>query len=60
MNILKLILMTASTLRFLNYSFLIDKIILTVDFSLKKRNATLYQINSEMSKNYFSRYESDL
>ena len=36
MNILKLILTSASILRFLNYSFLTDKIILTVDFSLKK------------------------
>ena len=36
MNILKLILTTASTLKFLNYSFLIDEIILIVDFSLKK------------------------
>ena len=59
-NILKLILTTASTLRFLNYFFLINKIILVVDFSLKRWNAILFQINSETSKNHFSRYESGL
>ena len=36
MNILKLILTTASTLRSSNYSLLTDETILTVDFSLKK------------------------
>ena len=60
MNILKLILTTASALRSLNYSLLIDEIILAVDFSLKKWNAILFQINSETSKNHSSRYESDL
>ena len=60
MNILKSILTTASTLRFLNYSSLTDEIILTVDFRLKKWNAILFQINSETSKNHSSRYESDL
>ena len=60
MNILNLILTTASTLRFLNYSFLIDEISLIVDFSLKKWNAILFQINSETNKNDFFRYENDL
>ena len=60
MNTLKLILTTASTLKFLNYSFLIDEIILTVDFSLKKWDVILFQINSETSKNHSSRYESGL
>ena len=60
MNILKLILTIASTLRFLNYSSLIDEIILTVDFSLKKWGAILFQINFKTSKNHFSRYENDL
>ena len=60
MNILKSILTIASTLKFLNYSFLIDEIILTVDFSLKKWNVILFQINSETSKNHSSRYESGL
>ena len=60
MNILKLILTTASTLKFLNYSSLIDKIILTVNFSLKRENVILFQINSETSKNHSSRYENDL
>ena len=60
MNILKLILTTASTLRLLNYSFLTDEIILAVDFSLKKWSVILFQINSETSKNHSSRYESDL
>ena len=35
-NILKLILKTVSTLKFLNYSFLSDEIILAVDFNLKE------------------------
>ena len=59
-NILKLILTTASTLKLLNYSFLIDKIILIVDFSLKKWDAILIQINSETSKIYSFRYKSNL
>ena len=60
MNILKLILTTASALRCLNYSLLTDEIILTVDFSLKKWNAILFQINSKTNKNHSSRYENDL
>ena len=36
MNILKLILTTASVLKSLNYSSLIDEIILTVNFNLKR------------------------
>ena len=36
MNILKLTLTTASALKSLNYFFLIDKIILTMNFNLKK------------------------
>ena len=36
MNILKLILTTAPTLKFLNCSFLINEIILAVNFSLKE------------------------
>ena len=39
MNILKLTLTTASALKSLNYFFLIDEIILTVNFSLKKWSA---------------------
>ena len=60
MNILKLILTTASTLRFLNYFSLTDEIILAVDFNLKKWSVILFQINSETSKNHSSRYESGL
>ena len=60
MNILKLILTTAPTLKFLNYSFLTDEIILAVNFSLKKWNVILLQSNSETNKNHSSRYESDL
>ena len=52
--------MTASTLRLLNYSFLIDEIILVVDFSLKRWDVILSQINSETNKNHSSRYENDL
>ena len=36
MNILKLMLTIAFALKSLNYFFLIDKIILTVNFNLKK------------------------
>ena len=60
MNILKLILVTASALKPLNYSFLTDEIILAVDFHLKKWDVILSQINSETSKNYSSRYKSGL
>ena len=60
MNILKLILTTASTLKFLNYFFLIDEIILTVTFNLKRWDVILFQINSERNKNHSSRYRSDL
>ena len=60
MNILKLTLTTASALRPLNYSFLTDEIILTVDFNLKRWDVILFQINSETSKNHFPRYENGL
>ena len=60
MNILKLTLTTASTLKLLNYFFLIDEIILTVNFSLKKWNATFLQVNFESDKRHFSQYESEL
>ena len=60
MNILKLILTTAPTLRLLNYSSLTDKIILIVDFSLKRWGAILSQINSQTNKNHSSRYKSGL
>ena len=60
MNILKLILTTASALKFLNYSFLTDEIILAVDFSLKEWDVILFQINPETDKNHPSRYESGL
>ena len=55
-----MILTTASILRFLNYFFLIDEIILAVDFDLKKWSVILSQINFETGKNYSSRYESAL
>ena len=60
MNILKLILTTASTLKLLNYSFLIDEIILAVNFNLKKWDVILSQINFQTNKNHFSCYKSDL
>ena len=60
MNILKLILTIASTLRLLNHSLLIDEIILTVNFCLKKWSVILSQINFEMNKNHSSRYKSNL
>ena len=50
----------ASILKFLNYSFLTDEIILTIDFILKKCSVILFQINFETSKNHFSRYKSGL
>ena len=60
MNILKLTLTTASTLKFLNYFFLTDEIILTVNFNLKKWNVIFLQINLEIDKRHFSRYKSEL
>ena len=60
MNILKLTLTTAFILKSLNYFFLIDEIILTVNFSLKKWNAILLQINFEINKWHFFWYESKL
>ena len=59
-NILTLILTTAPTLILLNYSLLINEIILAVNFNLKKWNVILFQINSETSKNHVSCYENDL
>ena len=50
MNILKLTLTTASVLKPLNYFSLIDEIILAVNFSLKKWNVILSQINFEIDK----------
>ena len=60
MNILKLILTIASALKLLNYSLLTDEIILTMNFSLKKENDILFQINFKIRKNHLSRYESNL
>ena len=60
MNILKLTLTTASILKFLNYFSLTDEIILAMNFSLKKWDVILSQINFESDKRYFSRYESEL
>ena len=60
MNILKLILTTASALKSLNYFFLIDEIILTMNFNLKKWSVIFSQINFEIDKRHFSWYESEL
>ena len=60
MNMLKLTLTTASALKSLNYSFLTDEIILTMNFNLKKWNVIFSQINFEIDKQYFFRYESEL
>ena len=60
MNILKLTLTTASILKFWNYFFLADEIILTVNFSLKKWNVIFSQVNFEIDKRHFSRYKSEL
>ena len=60
MNILKLTLTTAPALKSLNYFSLADEIILAVNFSLKKWNAILSQVNSETNKRHFFRYESEL
>ena len=59
-NILKLTLTTASALKFLNYFFLTDEIILTVNFNLKKWNITFSQVNFEIDKRHFFWYESEL
>ena len=50
MNILKLTLTTAFVLKSLNYFFLIEKIILIMNFSLKEWSATLSQVNFEINK----------
>ena len=60
MNILKLTLTTASALKPLNYFFLTDEIILTVNFSLKKWNVILSQVNLETDKQHFFWYENEL
>ena len=59
-NILKLTLTTASVLKSLNYFFLIDEIILTVNFNLKKWNVIFLQINFEIDKQHFSQYKNKL
>ena len=60
MNILKLTLTTASILKFLNHFSLTDEIILAVNFNLKKWNVIFSQINFEINKRHFSRYENKL
>ena len=60
MNILKLTLMIASALKSLNYFFLINEIILTINFNLKKWNVIFSQINFEIDKRYFFWYKSEL
>ena len=53
MNILKLTLTTAFVLKSLNYFFLVDGIILAVNFNLKKWNIILLQVNFEIDKRHF-------
>ena len=60
MNILKLTLTIAFALKSLNYFFLIDEIILTVNFNLKKWNIIFSQVNFEIDKRHFSWYENKL
>ena len=60
MNILKLILTTAFALKSLNYFFLIDKIILIMNFNLKKWNIIFSQINFKIDKRHFFRYKNEL
>ena len=60
MNILKLILTITSVLKSLNYFFLIERIILTINFNLKKWNVILLQVNFEIDKRHFFRYENGL
>ena len=60
MNILKLTLTTASTLKLLNYFSLINEIILIMNFSLKKWDVIFSQVNFETDKRHFSRYENEL
>ena len=59
-NILKLTLTIASALKFLNYFFLIDKIILTMNFNLKKWNVIFSQIDFKTDKRHFFQYKSEL
>ena len=60
MNILKLTLITVSVLKSLNYFLLIDEIILTVNFNLKKWNVIFSQVNFKIDKRHFSWYKSKL
>ena len=60
MNILKLTLMTAFALKSLNYFSLIDEIILTVNFNLKKWNVIFSQVNFKTDKQHFFWYENEL
>ena len=60
MNILKLTLTIAFVLKSLNYFFLIDEIILTVNFNLKKWNVIFSQVNFKIDKRHFFRYENKL
>ena len=60
MNILKLTLTIAFVLKSLNYFSLIDEIILTMNFSLKKWNIIFSQINFEIDKRHFFWYKSEL
>ena len=53
MNILKLTLTIAFVLKSLNYFFLIDEIILTMNFNLKKWNIIFSQVNFETDKRHF-------
>ena len=60
MNILKRILTIAFVLKSLNYFFLIDEIILTMNFNLKKWNVILSQVNFEIDKRHSFRYKNEL
>ena len=60
MNTLKLTLTTAFALKSLNYFFLINEIILIINFNLKKGSVIFSQVNFKIDKRYSFWYESEL
>ena len=53
MNILKIYLMSASVLQFIDYNENTEDIILTTDVSLTEWRVVLIQINKEIKKRHF-------
>ena len=60
MNYLKLALIFALALRSIDYSSLVENIVLTMNFNLREWDAILMQIDFFTKKRHSSRYESDM